>query len=116
MYFSAVAASGFSLNVLTGLTASARLRDNVAVLFAGVGRLNAHQGEVCVPLPGQLGQRFQRGKIVIVDIGVYRADDDSLIKADTLDVVQVAVASAMAGKVSRRHGSTQTPTELPSWL
>ena len=52
------------------------LRDNVAVLFARVGRLNAHQGEVRVPLPGQLGQRFQRGEIVIVDIGVYRADDD----------------------------------------
>ena len=65
------------------------LRDNVAVLFARVGRFNAHQGEVRVPLPGQLGQGFQRGEIVIVDIGVYRADDDSLIKADALDVVQV---------------------------
>ena len=65
------------------------LRDNVAVLFARVGRLNAHQGEVRVPLPGQLGQGSQRGEIVIVDIGVYRADDDSLIKVDALDVVQV---------------------------
>ena len=63
--------------------------DDVAVFLAGVGRLNAHQDQICAADSGTVAQRFQGFKVVVLHIGVYRADDNGFFLADALHILQV---------------------------
>ena len=63
--------------------------DDVAVFLAGVGRLNAHQDQICTADGGTVAQRFQRLKVVVLHIGVYRAGDNGFFLADALHVLQI---------------------------
>ena len=64
-------------------------RDDVAVFLAGVSRLNAHQDQICAADGGTVAQCFQRLKVVVLHIGVYRANHHGFFLADALHVLQV---------------------------
>ena len=63
--------------------------DDVAVFLAGVGRLNAHQDQICTADSGTVSQCFQCLKVVVLHIGVYRADDNGFFLTDALHVLQI---------------------------
>lgn len=63
--------------------------DDIAVFLAGVGRLNAHQDQICTADSGTVSQCFQCLKVVILHIGVHRADDNGFFLADALHVLQI---------------------------
>ena len=64
--------------------------DDVAVFLAGVGRLNAHQNQIGAADGGTVAQCFQRLKVVVFHIGVYRADNHGFFLANALHVLQVS--------------------------
>ena len=72
--------------------------DDVAIFLAGVGRLNAHQDQICTADSGTVAQRFQRLKVVVLHIGVYRADDHSFFLTDALHVLQVGCCQSDSRK------------------
>ena len=64
-------------------------RDDVAVFFAGIGRLNAHENKVGLALFRLLGKTLQGLKVVILHIGVYRADHHGLFRVDVQHIHQI---------------------------
>ena len=64
--------------------------DDVAVFLAGVGRLNAHQDQICAADGSTVAQCFQCLKVVVLHIGVYRADHHGFFLANALHVLQVS--------------------------
>ena len=78
--------------LLEGLDSSRKIgafRDNVAVFFAGIGRLDAHKNEVRFPLLRLLGQPLQCFKVVILYIRIYRTDHHGLLRVDMLHIHQI---------------------------
>ena len=67
----------------------AAFRDNVTILFAGISRFNAHQGQICSTLLCQFLQVFDGFVISVIHIGVNRADNNSFIFCHTQFVVQI---------------------------
>ena len=63
--------------------------EDIAVLFAGVGGLDAHEHQVGFPKPGLIPQFLQRLKIPVLHIGVHRADNHCLLLPHPLHIMQV---------------------------
>ena len=63
--------------------------DDVAVFLAGVGRLNAHQDQICTADGGTVAQCFQGLKVVVLHIGVHRAADNGFFLTDALHDLQI---------------------------
>ena len=74
------------------------------------------RGEVGPALFSQVRQLLESLEVVVIDIGVHRAYDNRPVRADAPYIMQVGRGQGDSRKVSRRQGSTQTPTESPSWL
>ena len=65
------------------------LRHDIAVLLTRIGRLDAHQHEVCRTFCRKLRQMPNRGKIGILNIGVNRADSNRFIESDAFHIMQI---------------------------
>ena len=91
------------------------LRNNVAVLFAGIVGSMPMSERLALPFPQDRRDPLTR-QIVIVDIRINRADNHSLIEAHALYIVQIGCGQCDCREGIAAAGSTQTPTELPSWL
>ena len=72
--------------------------DNIAVFFAGVGRLNAHQHQVGFAFGSLLTQGFQCLKVVILHIGVHRADHHRLLRVHALHIGQIGRCQRNGGE------------------
>ena len=89
--------------------------DDVAVFLAGVGRLNAHQNQICAADSGTVAQRFQCLKVVVFHIGVYRADHHGFFLADALHVLQVSCGQSNSRKsipAARLHADAHFLAQL----
>ena len=78
--------------LLEGLDSSRKIgafRDDIAVFFTGIGRLNAHENKIGLSLFRLLGQPLQGFKVVILHIGVYRADYHRLLWVDMEYIHQI---------------------------
>ena len=64
-------------------------RDDVAVFFAGIGRLDAHEHQIGLPLVCLGAKALQRLKVVVIHIGVHRAHHHGFILGHTHHVHQV---------------------------
>ena len=64
-------------------------RDDVAVLFTGVGWLNAHEHQICLSLVRLGGELFQRGKVIVVDVGIHGAHHHGFLPGYPLDIRQI---------------------------
>ena len=67
----------------------ATFRDNVTILFAGIGRLNAHQGQICATLLCQLLKLLDSFIIGVIHIGVHRADNNGLVFGHAQLIVEI---------------------------
>ena len=73
-------------------------RDDIPILLAGVGGFDTHQRQAGVSFRSQTGEFFQRLKIVVVHIGVHRADDGGLLRRDPLHVAQIGAGQGDGGE------------------
>ena len=89
--------------------------DDVAIFLAGVGRLNAHQDQICAADGGTVAQCFQRLKVVVLHIGVYRADHHGFFLTDALHVLQVSCGQSDSRKsipAARLHADAHFLAQL----
>ena len=89
--------------------------NNITVFLAGVGRLNAHQDQICTADSGTVSQCFQCLKVVVLHIGVYRADDNGFFLTDALHVLQVGRCQSNSRKsipAARLHADAHFLAQL----
>ena len=78
--------------LLEGLDSSRKIgafRDDIAIFFTGIGRLDAHENKIGLSLFCLLGKTLQGFKVVILHIGVYRADHHRLFRVDVQYIHQI---------------------------
>ena len=64
-------------------------RDDVAVLLRGIGRLNAHHGQVAGIAFCQIGKLPECFKIVLIHVRIHGADHHRLVLRHLLHIVQI---------------------------
>ena len=91
------------------------LREDVAVLFAGIGGLNAHQHQVGLSLIRLPGKVLQRLKIVVIHIGIHRADHHGFVRGNAHHVHKIAGCQGNGRKgipAEGLHGYAHFPAQL----
>ena len=66
------------------------LREDIAVLFAGIGGLNAHQHQIGFSFVRLSGKIFECLKIVVIHIGIHRADHHGFVRGNPHHIHKIA--------------------------